>query len=55
MIDFASDRVAQGKLMPGLVVVRQSLAVASAIESILVLSECSMMGEWEGRIIFLPL
>ena len=36
-------------------VIRQSLPIAQAIEELLILAECSREGEWEGKVIHLPL
>ena len=52
---FAYDRVRCGKPMPGVFEVRRSLPVATVIEDILLLAECSLAGEWEGQVRYLPL
>jgi hypothetical protein len=41
--------------MPGLFEVNRCVEVALAIEEILLLDECSVEGEWEGQVRFLPL
>jgi hypothetical protein len=41
--------------MPGVFEVSQQTPIVQAIEDILLLAECSLEGEWEGQIIFLPL
>ncbi len=41
--------------MPGLFEVSRSVPVGRAIEDILLLAECSLDGEWEGQIRYLPL
>lgn len=54
MRPFAEERAAAGLRMPGVVEVSQYLPVGQAIEEILLLAECSLEGEWEGQILFLP-
>jgi hypothetical protein len=41
--------------MPGVFEVSQELSIGVAIEEILILAECSLEGEWEGQVRFLPL
>jgi len=41
--------------MPGVVEVTRDLAIGLAIEDIVLIAECSVDGEYEGRIIYLPL
>lgn len=48
------ERLAAGLPMPGVFVIHQQFPIAQAIEEILLLVECSVEGEWEGQIIFLP-
>lgn len=55
MRPYAERRVAQGKPMPGVFEVNQYLPIGQAIEEILLVMECSIEGEWEGQIRFLPL
>ncbi|MFL6211089.1 MAG: DUF5615 family PIN-like protein [Pyrinomonadaceae bacterium] len=49
------ERITAGLPMPGVFEVGQQLPIAQAIEDILLLAECSLAGEWEGQIRFLPL
>lgn len=51
---YAFDRVRAGQPMPGVFEVRRSVPVGRVIEDILLLVECSMEGEWEGRVHYLP-
>jgi hypothetical protein len=51
----AYRRVHDGERMPGVFEVSHSLAIAAAIADILLLSECSEAGEWEGQVRYLPL
>ena len=41
--------------MPGVFEVSQELSIGAAIGEILILAECSLEGEWEGQVRFLPL
>ncbi len=55
MMRYAYDRVREGKPMPGVFEVSREVPVKTAIEEILVLAECSLPGEWEGQVRYLPL
>lgn len=55
MRQFVDERVAAGLPLPGVFEVSQQTPIAQAIEDILLLAECSLEGEWEGQIRFLPL
>ena len=55
MTDFAYERVKKGLNMPGLFEVSRRVSVGQAIEEILLIDECSLEGEWEGQVRFLPL
>ena len=52
---FAYERVRAGKPMPGVFEVGRTLALRSAIEDIVLLATCSVDGEWEGQVRYLPL
>lgn len=41
--------------MPGVFEVPRDLSLGGAIEDILLLAECSIEGEWEGQVRYLPL
>ena len=51
----ADERIVAGLPMPGLFEVGQEVPIGQAIEEILLIAECSLEGEWEGQIRFLPL
>jgi Domain of unknown function (DUF5615) len=51
----ALARVTAGQPMPGVFAVPSLLAVGRAIDDLLLLTECSHSGEWDGRVQFLPL
>lgn len=55
MKQYVDERVAAGLPMPGVFEVSQGLPIGQAIEEVLTLATCSLEGEWEGQIIFLPL
>ncbi len=55
MTNFAYDRIQAGLAMPGLFEVSRRVSVGLAIEEILLIAECSLEGEWEGQVRFLPL
>lgn len=52
---YAYERVEAGLSMPGVFEVALDVPIGSAIEDILLLAECSLDGEWEGQIRYLPL
>lgn len=51
----AYARISEGLPMPGVFEVGQDIPIGVAIEEILMLAECSLDGEWEGQVRFLPL
>jgi hypothetical protein len=55
MTAFAYERVGAGKKMPGLFEVPRSVALGRAIEDLWLIAECSLPGEWEGQVRYLPL
>lgn len=52
---FALQRVAQGLPMPGVLEISKKLPLGQAIEELLVFAECSVDGEWEGQVLYIPL
>jgi hypothetical protein len=52
---FAYARVRAGSSMPGVFEVPRTLSISSAIEDLLLIAECSLPGEWEGQVRYLPL
>ena len=52
---YAYERVQAGEPMPGVFEVSRDLSLGRAIEEILLLAECSLEGEWEGQVRYLPL
>lgn len=55
MTGFAYARIEAGLPMPGLFEVSRRVPVGLAIEEIILIAECSLEGEWEGQVRFLPL
>lgn len=52
---YAYERVRDGRSMPGVFEVGRNVPVRVAIEDILLIAECSLNGEWEGQVRYLPL
>ena len=52
---YAFERVRAGKPMPGVFEISRSVPIGRAIEDVLLLAECSLDGEWEGQVRYLPL
>ena len=52
---YAYERVQAGQAMPGVFEISRNLAIGAAIEDILLIVECSLEGEWEGQVRYLPL
>jgi len=55
MTRYAYDRVRESKPMPGVFEVGRHVPIGIAIEEIALLAECSLEGEWEGQVRYLPL
>jgi predicted nuclease of predicted toxin-antitoxin system len=51
---FAYERITAGLPMAGVFEVSLRLPINVAIEDILLLAECSVEGEWEGKVTYLP-
>lgn len=51
----AYDRAKQGLPMPGVFEVPYDMPIGAATEEILLIAECSLEGEWEGQVRYLPL
>ena len=52
---YAYERIRSGQLMPGVFEVNRTIPIGRVIEDILLLTECSREGEWEGQVHYLPL
>lgn len=55
MITFAYERIQAGLSMPGLFEVSRRIPIGLAIEEVILMAQCSLDGEWEGQVRFLPL
>jgi hypothetical protein len=55
MTKYALDRVRRGQRMPGLFEAGRRVPAASLIDDVVLIAMCSLDGEWEGRITYLPL
>lgn len=51
----AYERVEAGKRMPGVFEVSRQVPIGVAIEDIMLITEHSLEGEWEGQVRYLPL
>jgi len=51
----AYRRIMRGDAMPGVFEVSRRVTVRDVVEDIILLSECSKPGEWEGQVRYLPL
>jgi predicted nuclease of predicted toxin-antitoxin system len=51
----AYERVTAGLPMPGVVICGQHIPIRQVIEDIVLLAECSDVGQWHGQVIYLPL
>lgn len=52
---YAYERVKAGKSMPGIFEVDGNVPIGVAIEDIMLIAECSLEGEWEGQVRYVPL
>lgn len=52
---FAYERIAAALPMPGVFEVSLRVPIKVVIDDILLLAECSVEGEWEGQVSYLPL
>lgn len=55
MTKHAYERVQAGKRMAGVFEIGRKVPVAVAIEELALIAECSVEGEWEGQVRYLPL
>ena len=52
---YAYERMSSGAAIPGVFEVSRDVSIREAVEDILLLTECSRDGEWEGQVRYLPL
>jgi len=55
MTRHAYDRIRRRLPMPGVLEVSRRVPLARAIEDLLLIAECSLPGDWEGQVKYLPL
>lgn len=55
MPEQAYERVINNLPMPGVFVIHQEESISRVIEEIILIAECSLEGEWEGQVNYLPL
>ncbi|HEY6558837.1 MAG TPA: DUF5615 family PIN-like protein [Polyangiaceae bacterium] len=55
MTGHAIDRMRRGEYMPGVIAVHQHLAIARVVEDLVLIATCSTVGDWAGRLDYLPL
>ncbi len=55
MTRHAYGRVVEGKPMPGVCEVPRRASLGDVIDDLLMLVTCSLEGEWEGQVRYLPL
>jgi hypothetical protein len=51
---YAYERVRAGQPMPGVFEVSRKAPMGMIIDDLLLLAECSLKGEWEGQVRYLP-
>jgi hypothetical protein len=51
----AWERVTAGQPMPRVFAIHRGVPVGQAIEDLVLIAECSLSGEWEGQVRYLPL
>ena len=55
MTAHAYERASSGLPMPGVFAVSQLAPISQVIEDLLLLAECSLVGEWEEQVRYVPL
>jgi hypothetical protein len=53
--NFAYERVAVGKAMPGIFVINDRFPVGRAIEELVLVDTCSEASDWVNRVLYFPL
>jgi hypothetical protein len=52
---YAHERVNASLPMPGVIEISFRVPVRAAIEDLVVIAECGLPDEWEGKVLYLPL
>ncbi len=55
MTRYAYERVQAGKPMPGVFEIGHEVPLVRAIQDVVLIAECSLDGEWDGQVRYLPL
>lgn len=55
MTSYASARIEAGLAMPGIFLVSQNQPHGQVIEDLVLLAECSLVGEWDNQVLYIPL
>ncbi len=55
LVRFVRERLRAGQRMPGVVIVHQEAPFGQVIQDLMDLSLLSLDGEWEARVLFVPL
>jgi predicted nuclease of predicted toxin-antitoxin system len=55
MTKYANERLASGLAMPGVIALQADMPIGQAVEEVVLVVECSLEGELEGQIRYLPL
>jgi hypothetical protein len=55
LVGYTYERIEAGLTAPGVFITPQTLPVATAIEDLLLVIECSAPEEWHGQVHYLPL
>lgn len=55
MTKYANERVIRGEPLPGVLAMARSIVIATAIEDIVLIVQCTELEEWRDRVSFLPL
>jgi len=55
MVPYSFDRIEQGLPTPGVLIVRESFAIGSVIDDLLLIFEAGQAQDFEGNVIYLPL
>ena len=55
MIEYAHERVREGRAMPGLIVLGRRVSVGKTIEDLVLAVTTTQPGEWTDQVVYLPL
>jgi hypothetical protein len=52
---YAYERIRGGEAVPGVFEIDLSSPLSQILEDLLLIAECSLDGEYEGRVVYLPM